>query len=142
MGRGERLLHLSPEQSLASISAASGGASATEWEQNGPDCEGREALARDQMHPKPPLILQCAAELGYSPTRPPNTCLVPFVQAQNAAGGERPRAGRELARATLEYDGGFCPPSSTWRYRRGSAQGHAVNNRSEGAEPHLTNEEF
>ncbi|KAM8900310.1 uncharacterized protein AB9W97_010288 [Spinachia spinachia] len=43
----------SPPKSLASIRAASGDASATEWEQNRPDCVGREALARDQVHLKP-----------------------------------------------------------------------------------------
>lgn len=59
----EPLPRLSPEQSLASISAASGGASAAEWEQNGPDCGGGVgggALARDHAHPKPPLILDCS----------------------------------------------------------------------------------
>lgn len=75
VGRSEWSLHLSPEQSLASIRAASGGASATEWEQNRPDCVRREALARDQVHLKPPLILQCAVELLYSPNTTPNTCL-------------------------------------------------------------------
>lgn len=75
VGRSEWSLHLSPEQSLASIRAASGGASATEWEQNRPDCVRREALARDQLHLKPPLILQCAVELLYCPNTTPNTCL-------------------------------------------------------------------
>lgn len=69
VGWSKWFLHLSPEQSLASIRAASGGASATEWEWNRPDCVGREALARDQVPLKPPLILQCAAELFYSPTQ-------------------------------------------------------------------------
>lgn len=80
VGRSEWSLHLSPEQSLASIRAASGGASATEWEQNRPDCVGREALARDQVHLKPPLILQCTVELLYSPNTTPNTCLDPIVR--------------------------------------------------------------
>lgn len=53
-------------RSLVSVSAAGGGASADEREQNRPDCVGREASARDQVHLKPPLILQCAVELLYS----------------------------------------------------------------------------
>lgn len=75
MGRGERSPRLSPEQSLASVSAASGGASAAEWEQNGPDCvvgEGRGALARDHVHPKPPLILGCSPTPAWIPP-PPRT---------------------------------------------------------------------
>ncbi|TNN85129.1 hypothetical protein EYF80_004479 [Liparis tanakae] len=73
--KSDEKIETSFKNSRASIRAASRGASATEWEQNRPDCVGREALARDQVHLKPPLILQWAAEPLYSPNATSNTCL-------------------------------------------------------------------
>lgn len=79
VGRNGWFLHLSPEQSLASVSAARGGASAPVWEPNRPDCVGRENLACDQVHLKPPLILQCSAELFYSPAQRQTPAWLPLL---------------------------------------------------------------
>lgn len=113
VGRGEWFLHLSPEQSLASIRAASGGASATEWEQNRPDCVGREALARDQVHLKPPLILQCAVELLYSPTQR-QTPAWPHRQTRGCVNGP----GHANDKASSTEQGRERPLRSVWSFEK------------------------